>query len=103
MRLLRYLVARGVFAETDGRYESTELSRLLIECGWRQWLDLDGAPGVWAESWARLLVSVRAGSPGRDESWFYEELARSGRAASFDALMGAQVQANAEQIADAYD
>jgi hypothetical protein len=104
MRLLRYLVARGVFAETDGRYENTELSRLLIEQGgWRQWLDLDGAPGVWAQSWARLLASVRTGSPGRDEGWFYEELARSGRAASFDALMAAQVQENAEQIADGYD
>jgi 2,7-dihydroxy-5-methyl-1-naphthoate 7-O-methyltransferase len=104
MRLLRYLVARGVFAETHGRYENTELSRLLLEeGGWRQWLDLDGAPGVWAASWARLLASVRTGSPGRDEGWFYEELARSGRAASFDALMAAQVQANAEQIADAYD
>ena len=103
-RLLRYLVARGVFAENDCRYENTELSRLLLEQGgWRQWLDLDGAPGVWAESWARLLASVRTGSPGRDESWFYEELARTGRAASFDALMAAQVQANAEQIADTYD
>jgi hypothetical protein len=104
MRLLRYLVARGVFAETDGRYENTELSRLLIEeGGWRQWLDLDGAPGVRAESWARLLASVRTGSPGRDDGWSYEELARSGRAASFDAPMAAQGQANAEQIAAAYD
>jgi hypothetical protein len=51
MRLLRYLVARGVFAEAAGRYENTELSRLLLdEGGWRQWLDLDGAPGVWANS-----------------------------------------------------
>jgi 2,7-dihydroxy-5-methyl-1-naphthoate 7-O-methyltransferase len=104
MRLLLYLVARGVFAETDGRYENTELSRLLLdEGGWRQWLDLDGAPGVWAESWARLLAGVRTGSPGRDEGWFYQQLARTRRAASFDALMAAQVQANAEQIADEYD
>ena len=33
MRLLRYLVARGVFAETAGRYENTELSRLLLDEG----------------------------------------------------------------------
>jgi 2,7-dihydroxy-5-methyl-1-naphthoate 7-O-methyltransferase len=103
-RLLRYLVARGVFAETAGRYENTELSQLLLnEGGWRQWLDLDGAPGVWAKSWTRLVDGIRTGSPGSDESWFYDELARTGRGASFDALMAAQVSANAEQIAACYD
>jgi hypothetical protein len=103
-RLLRYLVARGVFAETAGRYENTELSRLLLDGGgWRQWLDLDGAPGVWATSWTGLLDGVRSGSPGRDEAWFYDELARTGRGASFDALMAVQVQANAEQLAAHYD
>jgi hypothetical protein len=90
-RLLRYLVARGVFAEEDGRYANTDVSKLLVgEDGWRPWLDLDGAPGVWAESWTRLLEAVRKGSPGRDEGWYYEELARMGRGASFDALMAAQ-------------
>jgi 2,7-dihydroxy-5-methyl-1-naphthoate 7-O-methyltransferase len=104
MRLLRYLVARGVFAETDGRYQNTDLSRLLTdEIGWRQWLDLDGPPGVWAESWTRLLAGVRAGSPGRDEAWFYEELARTGRGAAFDALMAAQVEDNAVRVADVYE
>jgi hypothetical protein len=104
MRLLRYLVARGVFDEAAGRYENTELSRLLLdEGGWRQWLDLDGAPGVWARSWTGLLDGVRTGAPGRDERWFYDELARMGRGASFDALMAAQVHTNAEQIAARYD
>jgi 2,7-dihydroxy-5-methyl-1-naphthoate 7-O-methyltransferase len=103
-RLLRYLVTRGIFAEENGVYANTELSTLLRDDeGWRQWLDLDGAPGTWAESWARLLEAVRTGSPNRDEAWYYEELARTGRGASFDALMAAQVQANAEQIAGAYD
>jgi O-methyltransferase domain len=103
-RLLRYLVARGVFAEEDGRYTNTDVSRLLVdEGGWRPWLDLDGAPGVWAESWARLLEAVRTGSPGRDEGWYYEELARTGHGASFDALMAAQVRANAQQAAEDYD
>lgn len=103
-RLLHYLVARGVFAEEGGAYANTELSRLLLdEVGWRPWLDLDDAPGVWAESWSRLLEAVRAGTPGRDEAWYYDELARTGRAASFDALMAAQVHANAEQIAEIYD
>jgi hypothetical protein len=103
-RLLRYLVARGVFAESDGRYANTDLSRLLTgEAGWRAWLDLDGAPGLWAESWTRLLTAIRTGSPGRDEGWFYEELVRTGRSASFDQLMAAQARANAEQVADVYD
>ena len=80
-RLLTYLVARGVFTREIGGYANTEISRLLIdEVGWRQWLDLDGAPGIWAESWTRLLEAVRAGSPGRDEDWYYAELARTGEA-----------------------
>lgn len=103
-RLLRYLVARGVLAEENGTYANTEVSTLLRDDeGWRQWLDLDGAPGTWAESWASLLEAVRTGSPNRDEAWYYEELARTGRGPSFDALMAAQVQANAEQIAERYD
>ncbi len=103
-RVLRYLVARGVFAEENGAYANTDLSLLLLDdAGWRPWLDLDAAPGIWAESWTRLLEAVRTGSPGRDEAWFYEELARTGRAASFDALMAAQAQANAEEVAAEYD
>ena len=104
-RLLQYLVGRGVFSEANGIYANTELSQLLLDdAGWRQWLDLDGAPWVWAESWARLLGAVRTGSPGRDEGWYYEELARTGRAASFDALMTARVlRASAEEVAGGYD
>jgi 2,7-dihydroxy-5-methyl-1-naphthoate 7-O-methyltransferase len=103
-RLLRYLVPRGVFAEAGGAYANTELSRLLLdENGWRPWLDLDDAPGIWAESWSRLLEAVRTGSPGRDDNWFYGELDRRRSAASFDALMAAQVQANAGEVADKYD
>ena len=71
--------------------------------GWRPWLDLDDAPGLWAESWTRLLDAVRTGSPGRDEDSYYAELERTGRWASFNALMEAQVRANAEQVASVYD
>jgi 2,7-dihydroxy-5-methyl-1-naphthoate 7-O-methyltransferase len=103
-RLLQHLVALGVFREEAGTYANTEISRLLLdEAGWRPWLDLDGAPGIWAESWTRLLEAVRTGSPGRDDAWYYEDLARTGRAASFDALMAAQVRANAQDIADLYE
>jgi hypothetical protein len=103
-RLLRHLVALGVFSEDAGTYANTDVSRLLVgEAGWRRWLDLDGAPGVWAESWIRLLAAVRTGSPGRDEGSYYDELARRGRGASFDALMAAQVHANAQELAELYD
>jgi hypothetical protein len=103
-RLLRYLVARGVFSEEGDGYANTELSELLLDrAGWRPWLDLDDAPGVWASSWTGLLRAVRTGSPGRDESWHYDELARTGRGASFDKLMAAQARANAEQVAAEYD
>jgi 2,7-dihydroxy-5-methyl-1-naphthoate 7-O-methyltransferase len=103
-RLLRHLVALGVFSEDAGAYANTDVSRLLMdEAGWRPWLDLDGAPAIWAESWTRLLEAIRTGSPGgRDDAWYYEELARSGRAASFDALMAAQVRSNAEELAARY-
>jgi hypothetical protein len=103
-RLLRYLVARGVFSEDDGAYWNTAVSELLLDDGgWRPWLDLDDAPGIWAESWTRLLEAVRTGSPGRDDVWYCEELERTGRAASFNALMAAQVRANAEQVSEDYD
>jgi 2,7-dihydroxy-5-methyl-1-naphthoate 7-O-methyltransferase len=103
-RLLQHLVAVGVFREEAGTYANTEISQLLLdEAGWRPWLDLDGAPGIWAESWTRLLEAVRTASPGRDDAWHYEELARTGRAASFDALMAAQVRASAQELADRYE
>jgi hypothetical protein len=103
-RLMRYLVARGVFAVHDGVYANNDVSSLLLdEVGWRRWLDLDDAPGIWAESWTSLLEAVRTGSPNRDESWYEEEMVRTGRAESFDALMAAQVKANAVEIAEVYD
>jgi hypothetical protein len=103
-RLLRYLAARGVFDEHDGVYALNEVSSLLLdEVGWRRWLDLDDAPGIWAESWTRLLAAVRTGSPGRDEGWYEHEMVRTGRAKSFDELMAAQVKANAVEIAEMYD
>ena len=102
-RLLAYLVARGVFAETDGGYANTPVSELLRDdSGWRSWFDLDGAPGVWAESWTRLLTAVRTGSRARDEGWYYEELARTGRAESFDAAMAVQAARTAGEIASVH-
>lgn len=103
-RLLGHLAALSFFVEKDGLYANTEMSELLLdERGWRPWLDLDGAPGIWAESWTRLLAAVRTGSPGRDETWYYAELGRTGNGVSFDGLMAARVRATAEAVAAAYD
>lgn len=105
-RLLRLLVAQGVFDEPrPGYVELNDVSRLLLdEAGWRPWLDLDGAPGIWTESWTRLLGAVRTGSPGADEQAFDERLAADpDRRDSFDRLMAAQVAGTATALASAYD
>lgn len=105
-RLLRLLVAQGVFdAPRPGELALNDLSRLLLEEeGWRPWLDLDGAPGIWTESWARLLPAVRTGSPGADEEAFHERLAADpDRWDSFDELMAAQVAATATALASVHD
>jgi hypothetical protein len=103
-RLLRLLVAIGVFdSPARGEIAANDLSRLLLdEAGWRPWLDLDGAPGIWAESWTRLLGAVRTGDPAVDEQAFQERLAADPqRWDSFDALMAAQVAGTASARASA--
>ena len=104
-RLMRLLVALGVFAEPEpGEYANTELSVLLLDRhGWRPWLDLDGAPGIWAESWTRLLKAIRTGSSGRDSAWYHSEVAATGRGVHYDQLMESQVKANAERLAEVFD
>jgi 2,7-dihydroxy-5-methyl-1-naphthoate 7-O-methyltransferase len=105
-RLLRLLVAQGVFDEPrSGEVALNDVSRLLLdEAGWRPWLDLDGAPGIWAESWARLLGAIRTGAPPGDEEAFHERLAAEpDRWDSFDELMAAQVAGTAMAVASAYD
>jgi 2,7-dihydroxy-5-methyl-1-naphthoate 7-O-methyltransferase len=105
-RLLRLLVAQGVFDEPrPGEVELNDVSRLLLdEVGWRPWLDLDGAPGIWNEAWTRLLRAVRTGSPGEGEQDFQERLAADpGRWDSFDELMAAHVESTAAALASAYD
>ncbi|MGH3093045.1 MAG: methyltransferase [Gaiellaceae bacterium] len=105
-RLVRLLVAVGVFdSPGPGEIALNDLSRLLLdEIGWQPWLDLDGAPGIWTESWTRLLHAVRTGSPGADEQAFHTRLAAEpGRWRSFDELMAAQVAGTATALASAYE
>lgn len=105
-RLLRLLVAVGVFdSPGPGEIAVNDLSRLLLdEVGWRPWLDLDGAPGIWTESWTRLLHAVRTGSSGADEQAFHTRLAEEpDRWDSFDELMAAQVAGTATALASVYE
>jgi SAM-dependent methyltransferase len=105
-RLLRLLVAQGVFAAPrPGEVALTDVSRLLLDdVGWRRWLDLDGAPGIWTEAWPRLLPAVRTGSPGSDEGAFQARLElEPARSDSFDELMAAQVAEPATALAAAHD
>jgi hypothetical protein len=109
-RLLRHLVTKGVLLSVDGRYAMTSLAAPLREDhpsrARRHW-DLDGALGRADMSFVQLLHAVRTGQPayvalyGRS---FWEDLADSGElAASFDAVMGADVAAEAPDIVAAYD
>ena len=105
-RLLHLLVAVGVFDSTGGGgIALNDVSRLLLdEAGWRPWLDLDGASGIWTEAWTRLLGAVRTGSPAAGEEAFQERLAADPqRWQSFDELMAAQVAGTATALASAYD
>jgi 2,7-dihydroxy-5-methyl-1-naphthoate 7-O-methyltransferase len=105
-RLLHLLVAQGVFdSPRPGEVALNDTSRLLQDdAGWRQWLDLDGAPGIWAAAWPQLLTAVRTGEPEEGERTFQECLAAEPtRQDSFDELMAAQVVGTAAAVAVAYD
>jgi SAM-dependent methyltransferase len=92
-RVLRHLVAEGVFEEPQpGRFALNEPARALTGPGPRLGFDLDGFGGRMAHAWGSLLTAVRTGRPayasvfGRE---FWDDLAAHPElAASFDALMG---------------
>jgi hypothetical protein len=92
-RVLRHLVARGVFEEpAPGRFALNEAARGLLEPPARLGLDLDGIGGRMAHAWRSLLTAVRTGAPAYDTVFgrpFWEDLqAHPEIAASFDELMG---------------
>jgi 2,7-dihydroxy-5-methyl-1-naphthoate 7-O-methyltransferase len=109
-RLLRHLVTAGVLSRTDaGAYDLTALGAHLRDDdpdGVRPWLDLAGAIGRADLCFVELLHSVRTGEPAfpvRFGRSFWDDLsADPGRAASFDALMGARLMADAPVVAAAY-
>ena len=92
-RVLRHLVAKGVFEEpAPGRFALNAPARALLDSPVRLGLDLDGFGGRMAYAWGSLLRAVRTGAPAYHEVFgrpFWEDLgAHPDLAASFDALMG---------------
>jgi hypothetical protein len=94
-RLLRYLVVRGVFIETEPEvYASNDASAMLRAdhpSGQRPWLDVDGMAGRIEGTFSHLLESIRTGGaayPARYGIEFWDDLgADPEKAKSFNALM----------------
>jgi SAM-dependent methyltransferase len=92
-RVLRHLVAKGVFEEpAPGQFALNDPARTLLDSSARLGLDLDGFGGRMAYAWGSLLRAVRTGGPAYHTVFgrpFWEDLqAHPDIAASFDALMG---------------
>ena len=92
-RMLRHLVAQGVFAEPEpGRIALNDAAQLLVGPSAHAGYDLHGIGGRMAHAWGTLLTVVKTGAPAYHEVFgrpFWEDLdANPAIAASFDALMG---------------
>jgi ubiquinone/menaquinone biosynthesis C-methylase UbiE len=102
-RLMRYLVARGIFAADDNAYGLGESGRWLLDDapgGLRRWLDLDGFGGHMDRAFIELLGTVRAGGPvaaGNKTSLDPKA------AASYDELMEIRAVQEAPLLAAALD
>lgn len=109
-RLLGHLVTAGVLSRAGtGSYGLTALGEQLRDDhpgGVRAWIDLEAAIGRADLCFVQLLHTVRTGEPAFPRHFgraFWDDLsADPGRAASFDALMGARLAADAPAIAGAY-
>jgi O-methyltransferase len=111
-RLLRHLVAKGVFAQPEpGVFALTDLSRLLLtdgrHGGMTPWLDMAGGLGRSDVALSGLLQVARTGRPVFEDMFgrtFWEDLeADPERSRAFDALMAVQVSLVADEVATAYD
>lgn len=111
-RLLRHLVAKGVFAQPEpGVFALTELSRLLLthqrHGGMTPWLDIEGGLGRSDVALSGLLQVARTGRPvyeGMFRRTFWEDLeADPERGRAFDALMAVQISFVADEVTTAYD
>ncbi|GIF02036.1 methyltransferase [Paractinoplanes rishiriensis] len=109
-RLMEHLATARVL-DRDGAdgYRLTGLGAQLRDDdpgGLRAWLDLDGAIGHADLCFVELLHTVRTGEPAFPRRYgvaYWDDLAAdAGRAASFDALMGGRLLADAPAVAAAY-
>ncbi|WP_039798722.1 methyltransferase [Nocardia araoensis] len=109
-RLLDHLVTAGVLARAgSGGYGLTALGERLRDDhpdGVRRWIDLEGAIGRADLCLVQLLHTVRTGEPAFPRQFgrtFWDDLSADPvLGASFDALMGARLAADAPAVADAY-
>ncbi|MGC9500001.1 methyltransferase [Streptomyces sp. WG7] len=108
-RLLRFLVARGVFGEpVPATYALTPLSALLLEghpARLRAWLDERGVGARMDEAVRALSEGVRTGRCPYDRlhgGSFYADLAARSSGPSFDDLRQAHAEGFAGEIADAF-
>lgn len=109
-RVLAHLVTAGVLIRTEtGEFELTSLGEHLRDDdpqGLRPWLDLEGAIGRADTCFVHLLHTVRTGEeafPLQFGRPFWDDLSDDPtRAASFDALMGSRLVADADLVAAAY-
>ncbi|MEU8803754.1 methyltransferase [Spirillospora sp. NPDC048819] len=109
-RMLDHLVTAGVMSRAGtGTYDLTAMGEQLRDDdpeGLRSWLDMEGAIGRADLCFVELLHTVRTGEPAFPRRFgraFWDDLsADSGRAASFDALMGARLAADMPAVAAAY-
>ena len=109
-RVLGHLVTAGVLTRTDaGAFGLTAIGEQLRgdhPDGLRPWLDLEGAIGRADLCFVELLHTVRTGEPASPRRFgrpFWDDLsADAALAASFDALMGGRLAADAPVVAAAY-
>lgn len=108
-RVMDHLVTAGLLTRAEGGYELTGLGAQLREDdpgGVRAWIDLEGAVGYADLCLVELLHTVRTGEaayPRRYGRPYWDDLAADPRrAATFDALMGGRLGADAPVIATAY-
>jgi hypothetical protein len=109
-RLLGHLVTAGVLSRAGaGTYNLTDLGEHLRDDdpeGVRPWLDLEGAIGRADLCFIQLLHTVRTGEPAFPRQFgrgYWDDLSADAElGASFDALMGARLVADAPAVAAAY-
>ena len=108
-RVMAHLATAGVLTRTGDEWGLTALGDALRDddpAGMRPWLDLEGAIGRADLSFVELLHTVRTGEPAFPRRFgrpYWEDLSADATLfASFDALMGGRLAADAPAVAAAY-